>query len=234
MKICGVVAARNIDELIEAALESKAGIVELRLDTLREPLPRIVGDLGHLIEDLRGAGKKTIITMRDYDEGGHYKGSPSEKASIFLKLAEYEPHFIDIELKGGVLERIAHRILSAGTGLIVSLHDLGKPLTTEQILGVTDSVMESIKGSRNSTRVLVKVIYRCFHPRDELHAMNAVSMRKGILVSFAVGGGCTLSRIAAPLLGAPFTYASEYGGPVVPGQPSVEEVAMIWRLLGAA
>jgi len=233
MKICGVIAARNIDELIEAAFESKAGIVELRLDTLREPLQRIAGELGHLIEELRGGGKKIVITIRDYDEGGHYKGSPSEKASILLKLAEYWPHYIDIELKGGVLERVAHRILSAGTGVIVSLHHLGRPLTTEQILGITDSVMESIKTSRNSS-VLVKVVYRGFHPRDELHAMNAVSMRRGVLVSFAVGSGCMLSRIAAPLLGAPFTYASEYGGPVVQGQPSVEEVAMIWRLLGAA
>lgn len=234
MKICGVIAARSIDELIEAALESKTGIVELRLDTLKEPLLRIARDVGHLIEELRRKGKKTIITLRDYDEGGHYRGSPSEKANVLLRLADYEPHFIDVELRGGVLERVAHSILSASTSLLVSLHNLGKPLMTEQILEITDNVKDTIGVSRNDTRVLVKVVYRCFDPADELHAMNAVSMRKNVLVSFAIGSGCMLSRIVAPLLGAPFTYAHEYGGPVVPGQPSVDEVIMIWRLLGVA
>lgn len=234
MKICGVIAARNIDELIKAALRSKAGIVELRLDTLREPMQRIARDVGHLIELLRERGKKTIITVRDYEEGGHYRGSTSEKASLLLRLADYEPHFIDVELRGGVLERVADSILSASTSLIVSLHNLGKALMTEQILEITDNVKEAMDVSRNDTRVLVKVVYRCFHPADELHAMNAVSLRKNVLVSFAIGSGCILSRIAAPLLGAPFTYAHEYGGPVIPGQPSVDEVITIWKLLGAA
>lgn len=234
MKICGVISAKNINELITAALRSKARIVELRIDTLSEELHGAIRDLGSLIEELTGKGKKTIVTLRDESEGGYFNGTPAEKAQLLLRLAEYGPHYIDVELSNRAFEQIAHSIISTGISLIVSYHDLSKPLTHEQIHEIVNKTVGVVQELASDYRLVVKIVYRCLRPVDELDAMKAVASFEGRLVSFAVGNECILSRIAAPLLGAPFTYAYEHGGPIVPGQPSVDEVIKIWRLLGAA
>lgn len=233
MKVCGVVIAESLNELREAALKARAGIVELRIDALRDPPPaKAARDVGALAGELREAGKRVIVTLRDPSEGGYYRGSPAEKSRILLKVADHGPDFVDVEVGSDSFDAVAATALSTGVGVVASLHHFKGPLTARQILSIARWVREYATRLNAVEGMVAKVVYSCTSPTDELHAMHAVSVYPGFLVSFAAGKGCMLSRIAAPLLGAPFTYAYEHGGPAAPGQPSVEEVVKLWKLMG--
>lgn len=231
--ICGVISARRLDELVKAAPRAKAGILELRIDTLKHPpLQESIKDIGFLIRDLQESGKKVIVTLRSRSEGGYYKGSRKEKARILAQLTDYSPHLIDVELREGLLQQLASIAKLGETGLIASLHEFTRPLTTKEIMDAMHEARESAGGEELQGRLIVKVVYRCRNPVDELHALNAVAGGRGSLISFAFGPGCKISRLLAPVLGAPYTYAREYGGSLVEGQPSVGEVVEAWRAMG--
>lgn len=235
MRVCGVVRAPGLDEMREAALRARAGIVELRLDSLRDPPPSAAaGDVGAIVGELRKAGRRVVVTLRDSSEGGGYRGSPGEKARILLRVAEHAPDYVDVEIGSPAFDLVAGPALSTGVGVVASLHRLDGPLPAGQILSIARWVAGYAEEAGRPGAALAKVVYACRSPADEIHAMQAVAAAPGRIVSFAVGPGCVLSRIAAPLLGAPFTYAHEHGGPAAPGQPSVEEVVRLWRLMGVA
>ncbi len=235
MRVCGVVSAGSVEELAEAALKARAGIVELRIDRLRDPPPKeAAGDVGSLVRDLRRRGKRVVVTLRDAREGGYYRGSQEEKARVLLKIAEYGPDYLDVEVRSDSFDVVAPAALTTGVGLIASLHHFKGPLTTRQIVEVALWVSGYAERLEGHGRAVAKVVYSCSALADELHAMQAIALYPGSLISFAMGGGCILSRLAAPFIGAPFTYAHEHGGPTAPGQPSVEEVMELWRRLGLA
>ncbi|MGB4087937.1 type I 3-dehydroquinate dehydratase, partial [Methanothrix sp.] len=72
-------------------LASKADMIELRLDLIRDPLPAA--------RAIRQAtGKPIIATNRLRAEGGRFLGSERERMEILAQASEYAD-FIDIELQ---------------------------------------------------------------------------------------------------------------------------------------
>ncbi|MCE4600434.1 MAG: type I 3-dehydroquinate dehydratase [Desulfurococcales archaeon] len=234
-RIAAVVAGPSIDSIVEAALETPAGIVELRLDTVEDDLEAVIERVGRAILRLRGTGKRVIVTIRDSVEGGGFEGPPWVKEGILRGLAVYRPDYIDVELRNPLAGRITGSLLEQGIGVIASFHELEGPMG----LGEIERVLGSVRRLARSERVprgglIAKVVYRCRDPLDGIPSMLAVAREGGGLVSFGLGGECGYTRLLAPLLGAPFTYAHASGKPLAPGQYSVSEVLELWRRLGVA
>ena len=232
-KVCGVIAAPTAEEMREAATSAATGIIELRVDALDELGTGVIEALTSLIKEIRGMGKRVIVTLRDADEGGGFVGSPEEKARTLLRLARARPDYIDVEMSNPLARNLTKKILAQGTSVILSSHHLDTPLGVEDIEAL---VARASRLAGHATGpgagLLVKVVYACRTPRDELPAMVATAESSGGLISFATGRNCVVSRALAPFLGAPFTYAHAHGGPQAPGQPSVAEVMGLWRVLG--
>ncbi|GAB6148077.1 type I 3-dehydroquinate dehydratase [Stetteria hydrogenophila] len=227
-RVCGVIAARTVEEMLGAVERARAGVVELRLDYLRDPRGA-AGRLREVVEAAHGRGRRVVATLRDAGEGGRYAGPPEVKAWILSKAVEAGVDYVDVEARSPAFEAVASLAAEAGVAVIASHHRLDSPLTAGEVLRIAREALAGIPGGE----AVAKVVYACREPRDELAAMQAVAEMRGRLIAFAAGEGCMISRIAAPLLGAPFTYAHEHGGPAAPGQPGVEEVVTLWRLLRA-
>ncbi len=231
--VCGVIAAPTVGEMRDAVIRAASGIIELRIDALEYIGVETIEALSSLIKEVRRAGKKVIVTLRDAGEGGRYDGDPEEKASILLKLARSRPDYIDVEASNPVAGELAPKILGLGVSTIVSSHHLNRTLSVDEIDAIIDRATELVKHHpRPGAGLLIKVVYTCRSPLDELPAMEAMASYTGKLISFAVGENCIISRLLAPFIGAPFTYAHAHGGPQAPGQPSVTEVVELWRELG--
>lgn len=234
-RIAAVVSGPSIDSIAEAASETPAGIVELRLDTVEDDLEAGIERVGRVILRLRETGKRVIVTIRDSAEGGEFEGPPQVKERILKGLTGYKPDYIDVELRNPLAERMVGSLLERGIHVIVSLHELGGPMGLGEIERAFDSMRRLAQGEGVSRGgVIAKIVYRCRDPLDGVPSMLAVARAGGDLVSFGLGGECGYTRLLAPLLGAPFTYAHASGKPLAPGQYSVSEVLELWRRLGVA
>ncbi len=235
--VCSVIATSSLNKMQVLAVNTKTKLVELRLDYLENPSilnPSTLESIGNLVTKLEDAGKRVILTLRDKSEGGKYHGPNSVKERILIELARYRPSYIDIEARNPIINNIIDKLASTvRSGIIVSMHFLDKSLTLDAIKVLAREIL-SIGSRFNGRQVLAKIVYKCNSVYEELPAMQAVVEYKGRLISFAIGESCRISRLLAPFLGAPFTYAYHGSLRVAPGQFKVNEVFRLWRLMGIA
>ena len=178
---------------------SRYPFVEVRLDTLA-----ITPDD---VRQLFGSGHRLIATCRP---GRH---SDPERIRLLSAAIEAGAAYVDLELEavsrvGDIMRPLAAR---HGCRLIVSHHDYtATPPTT----------------------ALRKIIYRCFgagadlakvacyarHQCDAARLLGLLDSERSLVV-IGMGPLGRITRIVAPLLGAPFTFvAAERGAETAPGQ----------------
>src|SRR5690349_2885485 len=88
-----------------------ADLIELRLDTVRDP--SAAGAL---------AGRRTgvILTCRPRWEGGHFTGSEEERKRILVEGRALGAEYVDVEWRAGFTDLLAE---SRGRGIVLSMHD---------------------------------------------------------------------------------------------------------------
>lgn len=222
--ICTVVLSRDPGSLERMALSSYTRYVELRLDALEYPVERWVeGRAPRVIKALREAGVKVIATLRESSEGGSYSGGPREKLRVLSEMAWLGVDFIDVELSFPGLLELVEEARRAGSGVIASYHSLA-----------STSYARLERALARGLRVgdIAKVVAKAASIGDNVKAFKLLRAEPGRVISFCLGELGVVSRVLAPVYGAPFTYAHhDEGAPTAPGQVSVREMEEIMEAL---
>ncbi len=227
--ICTVVAADTVDRLGQAALSAPTRLVELRVDLLHTPPSRdTVRRVAGLIRELEGRGIGTVVTLRDSSEGGGFKGSPAFKEEALLALAEAGSRYLDVELSFPRRRSVVEAARRLGVKVILSAHVFDRVPRPGELRA---AAMEAFRLRAS----VFKAVFPARSPRDNVVALKLCDRWPGRVISFCLGRAGVVSRLLAPLFGAPFTYAyPDDGRPVAPGQLSVGEVIRLWREMGIA
>ena len=197
----------------KAALR-RSEYAELRLDFL-EP-----ASVPRALEALGGQLSRCICTLRPASQGGRFRGSEPERASILKLVSEYGPHMVDIE--ASALARnagLASYVRGTGTPILASWHDFsGTP---------TEARLARRLASMRRLSPHVKMVTTARGPGDAARILSLYGgFSGGSLVAFAMGEHGRLSRILCLYMGSPWTYVSA-GAPVAPGQYSLAQARRI-------
>lgn len=120
-KTCVSIATQDPVEMVRKTLRSfaiGADLIEPRFDHCADRIP-------DMLKVLRPHAEKSVFTLRSEDQGGRFTGSTDEYFAIIKRLAEQNPHLLDIQLS---MARQRPEIVSAlkanGAHLLISDHNL--------------------------------------------------------------------------------------------------------------
>ncbi len=184
--ICVSIADVSVSEVCRIIRENE--ISEVRLDRIKFA----VTDL----EKIFSSGR-TIATYRP-TEGIEEE----ERKKILTSTIKYGASYIDVEVessdsfKSGLKESAA----AAGCKVIVSYHDYEKTPVMRELEQLVSWCFES--GAD-----IAKIACLANSTADAARLLSLYSLGKPV-ISIGMGEAGKITRIAAPLLGAPFTYAS--------------------------
>ncbi|RUM46792.1 MAG: hypothetical protein DSY37_04325 [Hyperthermus sp.] len=190
---------------------------ELRLDLLAWD-PR---EAAWAVEELSSRGVKVIVTLRDYREGGRYRGDDSVKLKMLTELVEKGAWLADVEYRYPLLDEA----LSSLEGkVMVSVHFTGWTPEAEVLYSYAGDMIR--RGA-----VIAKIVGYASTLRDNWKLLGINVKWPGRVTSFAMGEAGRISRVVAPLIGGALTYVT-LDKPSAPGQLTLTELLQAWRLLG--
>ncbi len=202
-KICVSIAARSINAAIEAARkeESKADVIEIRLDSIGEY------DISPFMKEIH---RPLLFTNRPVWEGGFFEGSEETRITPLIQAVEAGASFVDIEIKTDEekIQRLCHKARSSATKIIASWHDFDKTPPRQELLEILDKQQKSgvhigkmVTFAHNFTDVL-----RVLQLQETAHENNFP------LCAFCMGQAGMISRLATLALGGFMTYAAPDSG----------------------
>jgi 3-dehydroquinate dehydratase/shikimate dehydrogenase len=204
--ICVVIKGPTIEEAYQQIAKAAiyADLVELRLDYFKSL------DLA-AFKNLRSHFSiPMIFTLRSHLQGGSYAQPEENRLATIQRLIELEPEYIDLEnhVSSSFIEEIA--LQSPVTKVILSYHNF-----TE-----TPKDLEEIYQKMQKTPAFFYKI--AVTAQDCLDAMSLICWAKKAgsnLIAISMGPYGQISRILAPIMGCPITYAAlEEDQTSAPGQ----------------
>ena len=210
-KICCVVDSAQV----VGKAKQRCKLVEARLDLLGVNFGLKV------VKELSSFGLKVIATLRDWREGGRYRGPPKEKLNVLEKALGFGAWLVDVEYRFELVDETLERLRGK---VILSHHNFEYTPEPEMLYAIAGDMLRS-------GATLAKVVTTARRLEDNFRLLGLNVRWPGKVVAFAMGSIGRLSRILAPAYGAPYTYAT-LGKPVAPSQPTIDEILGAWRLLG--
>ena len=209
--ICICIAHKNYDQC--RRILKREECAELRLDLL---------DLTKgQVKRLFMMPVKTIATCRE----GKY--SDNDRMDLLETAVLSGASYLDIELempdrmKGSLIELAKENACK----VIISYHnfDLTPPIP---------ELRSVIEKCREDGADIVKIACQIVNASDVANLLSLYTLEKNI-ISFGMGLDGLITRIAAPLMGAEFTYASaDKDNKTGPGQVTGKELRSFYRILG--
>lgn len=219
--ICASIISEDLNTMesyLEKALSRGVELVELRLDKLED-----VSSWRKLLRK----DAPTIVTNRSKGEGGYFEGSEDERIEPLLDAIDSGASCIDLEFSAPEEER--EKTLEVAedksASVILSFHDFEGVPSIQKMVGKAKQMAEAgcdfakLIGFANDPQAALRTLDFLIRASDEIEIPT---------IAFAMGEEGKFTRIAAPLLGSPITYAS-VGEEAAPGQP---DVAAIKQALG--
>jgi 3-dehydroquinate dehydratase-1 len=189
-------------------------MAEIRIDGLRAT-PDQVGELfgGHsnLVATCRADGSR----------------SDDERLALVEAAIRGGAAWVDVELEADPAYRaaLAERASASGCRVIVSHHDFDATPDLATLIALRDRCFAA--GAD-----LAKIACAVQTPRDNARLLGLLDDTAPVVV-VGMGPLGVITRVAAPLLGAPFTFASpEMGRETAPGQLDLETLARLLEDLG--
>ena len=208
------VSVANLSGLKEA-FESGAGLIELRLDLIRESPAKI---LPLIPKDL-----ETILTCRQ----GVY--SEQERIKLLQSGMKLGANYVDIEIETaqGDMDRLISTAGKEGTRLIISYHNYTRTADREDLESMMIACYE--KGAE-----IAKIATQVNAPEDVRNLLSLYDF-PGKKVILGMGPLGRITRVVAPYLGAEFTFASTAeAGVTAPGQLSVKQLNDLYKVIDKA
>ena len=173
-----------------------ADMVELRLDTVRDP---------SAAGALAGRSKPVIVTCRPKSDGGHFQGSEEERRAILSEALALGAEYVDLEWQGSCADLMQR---TGGRRVVLSHHDFK---------GMPADVTGLARAMLSSGAEVVKLAITASNLRDNL-TLRAIGKNASVPMSLiAMGEAGLASRVLASWMGSCWTYA---GDGVAPGQLS--------------
>lgn len=223
-----VVAARQSEALQFIERGAKlADVLELRMDLLSD------GNVKELIEAARSFSTrlKVLVTNRIMEASA--PRDEKKRIGVLLDAVALDADFVDLELFTALpwIETVRAAITARHnrTALIISHHDFRKTPSRRTLNRYfEDSVAAGAQ--------VVKIVTLANSPGDNLPVLNLIpyARRRNMqIIAFCMGEQGKISRVAAPLLGSIFTFASlERGSESASGQLSIGEMKQLLEMLG--
>jgi len=193
----------GILESINKAINKGADLVEVRIDSIKNPDPQKVASLIEEIEH------PFIATNRMKEEGGFFEGSETERTDILLEAAKYAD-YVDIELR--TENKYRSKIIKASKSQIISYHNFKKTPSIPELFEIVKSEHE--------LGDLAKFAVMPNNLQDTLKVLEVLSKLDNT-IGIAMGELGRYTRVVAPLFGSPITYASLINESA-PGQMDIE------------
>lgn len=205
-KLCATVTADTMAELRTRRDQvGDADLVELRLDTVRDPSAAAA---------LAGRRKPVVITCRPKSEGGHFAGSEEERRRILAESLALGAEFVDLEWNGSCADLITQ---TGGRRIVLSHHDFN---------GTPADVHDKAQAMLASGAEIVKLAVTAHRLRDCL-TLRAIGQQTRVpMVLIAMGDAGVATRVLASWFGSCWSYA---GDSVAPGQIDVQRLHQEFR-----
>ena len=200
-KLCVTVTADTTAELRTRRDQvGHADLVELRLDTVRDPSAAAA---------LAGRRTPVIVTCRSKAQGGHFQGSEDERRAILSEALALGAEYVDLEWQGGCVDLLDR---TGGRRVVLSHHDF---------TGIPTDLQTLTQAMLGSGAEIVKVAVMASRLSDcvTLRALGGNSRVPMVLI--AMGEAGIPSRVLANWMGSCWTYAGEGAAP---GQLSAERM----------
>jgi 3-dehydroquinate dehydratase type I len=209
--ICAVIANKTYDQC--RRILRYAECAELRLDLL---------DLTRTqLKKLMSQPVKIVATCRE----GKY--SDDDRMDLMETAIHSGAAYIDIELEMNT--RMKKSLIKLARDnrckVIISHHNFTLTPPFNELRSI-------INKCRDSGGDIVKIACQIKNADDVANILSLYTFEKNI-IAFGMGLDGLITRIAAPLLGAEFTYASvDKDNKTAPGQVTVKEMKALYRILG--
>ncbi|MBW2708253.1 MAG: type I 3-dehydroquinate dehydratase [Deltaproteobacteria bacterium] len=221
LMICIPIIACNTSDALEkmALASAHCDLMEVRLDVME------AFDLSAIIAS---ASRPVMITYRSIKEGGE-GGVPCGACVDYLKEAiRLGADYVDVEYAIPLEYRRLLFEKRGQTKLILSKHFQNETPSTETL---TD-----LFGKMAATGAdIVKIVTYAKTPADNLTVLGLIPLaaKRGVeMIALCMGSLGRISRVACPLLGGAFTFASlERGQESASGQMTVKEMNRVLEVL---
>ena len=200
---------------LKEALDSGAGLLELRLD--------LIGESPSKLFPLIPATVDTIVTCRPGAFGD------SERVELLQEGMKLGASYVDMELEtsAGDLELLLSASRKSGSRVIISYHDFKKTADREDLESIMIACYE--KGGE-----IAKIATQVNAPEDIRNLLSLYDL-PGKKVILGMGPKGRITRVMGAYLGAEFTFASAgKGGETAPGQLSVKQMKKLYKVIDAS
>jgi 3-dehydroquinate dehydratase/shikimate dehydrogenase len=170
-----------------------ADLVELRLDTVRDP--DVTGALA-------GRRQPVILTCRPTWEGGSFRGSEEERRRLLGAALAEGAEYVDVEFRAGFDDLMAP---ASGRRIVVSAHDFD---------GVPRDLEARVDAMRATGAEIVKIAVKTRRLRDAvtLAQLGSRAGRDGGLVIIGMGEHGFATRVLPARFHSTWAYAGELAG----------------------
>jgi len=209
--ICVSIAESTAGECLKAI--AGLAFAEIRMDRIQRLTAKDV-------RDIFSAGINLIATCRP----GAF--SEDERKQLLTAAIEAGAAYVDIEVDSdGLFKReIIEKARSRSCAVIISFHDYERTPESEELSGIVSRCFES--GGD-----IAKIACMVNSERDNARLLGLLDSGRDIIV-IGMGEKGRITRIVAPLLGSPFTYAaSARGRETADGQLDRETLEKYLKLL---
>lgn len=212
--ICVSIAEKTADGCIRALRGLE--LAEIRIDAL-EPSEQSPEKIRRIFSQ----PLKLIATCRP----GQIPDN--ERKSLLLAAVECKAAYVDVEVDSpdGFLKEVVGKARAAGCKVIISYHDYRKTPSASELERIAEWCFES--GAD-----IAKIACLSNSEADNARLLGLLDYGKPLIV-IGMGPKGRLTRVVAPLLGSPFTYASaKAGSETAPGQMDAERIRKLMDELG--
>jgi 3-dehydroquinate dehydratase type I len=197
---------------LDEAIHSGAGLIELRLDLIKEAPSKLLPLIPKDIE--------TIVTCRP----GVY--GEAERIELLKAAIKEGAGYVDIEIETAAdqMEDLISSAKQSGCRIILSYHNFERTADREDLESLMISCYE--RGAE-----IAKIACQVNAAEDIRNLLSLYDV-PGKKVILGMGSMGRISRVIGPYLGAAFTFASPGdGGETAPGQLTVKQLNEIYKVI---
>lgn len=207
--ICVSIGGIGYNELMEQL--KSIPFAEIRIDMLNLD--------NQQLKDLFSSHNSLVATCRFSDKYG------DNRYNILKNCLEWGAAYVDIEIDADENQRktIVDLAKKLGRKVIVSYHNYESTPDAESLNSITQSLFDA--GAD-----IAKIACMVKLPEDNAKILGLYGNFEN-LVAIGMGTAGILTRVIAPLMGAPFTFASVAGVETSPGQLDQKQLSSIVSLL---
>lgn len=201
--ICTSITSDNKRGFITTAKKAVMGgadLAELRIDFLKDPSPENIKQI------ISESPIPLIVTNRNKENRGTFKGSESLRISLLHSAIEAKPAFVDIELhaESSSRDEIIQSAHAKHVSVICSYHDFQKTPSAEEMIDTYKEICET--GAD-----LAKMVYTPHTEQDLIEifkATQALQKEKTPYALFGMGEMGQITRLLCHVIGSCLTYCA--------------------------